>query len=1037
MKKKLALLLASAMALTPLSALNVSVSAAEVTKIYADVYGIEVEFSDVPRAVDIEALTLTKIDGEEDVSVDWTESNISGTKGTIVPEVGTLEVDEPYRLSFGTTEEEFMIKTIFFENFDDTSVFATQDISDTTPFEYTNDYGDIEISYGTKGAFVKDSKVWVTDGALKISGLDTFLDLTNTTLMADVEGYANYYNGGGFLGWTRRLDNVHVHMLSRAQDSNASAIGIKLSNGSFTAVKSDENGAITNAGTAENYPENADFTFGMIAKQSASKTDIVSTATDITGEESAVSSERAVALRTNKKSITAFVDGGVLPYSDNAVPETAGDYVLGATYMGRGIATFDNVRITAYTDDFEEITGDLDVVSFENDNYEKLVLTFNNRLRDLGPKVLENLQILKDGVDITSTTDITIDPQDDTKINIVPDGYNAGFTYSVVIPEGFGKGGLVTTEEITEDVEVTATLLEVGGFEFKPEGIEITFKDKVTGEEVDLTDITDDADLASVVVEIDDQNNGTFVVDAGATVTKDGTKLMVVPSTYAVNKTYKVTIPQGFGNNVTYLENEYSHSQKFERIPVEIEEIYGNEGRIDIKFTSPIDKNDPTLNTSGITVYEITKDATTGNDITSATPEATTSSVTAAGELHIEFTGMTLDKTYELYVPKTFGTDSVGLTQDIRKKFTLTTIAFENFDNDGSAFGGIATGLIKGSDSAINGGDNCGFVYGNYYNLISSNEIAQTENYTMEFDYGIYYGVAYKDKTYLNLYDIQNNTDSKNRSGQKLLFNKQGAPQSVWVSSEENYIALTLRENRSDMTQRNKEDSSGRNQSTKMYDSHVYNGDAVKKDDGTFHIYNYGEEFVGIQAGKELKTVSGQIVSASERTPSKARKIKIIKTGSHFKVYRENDNGTMQLLHDFQPNKMTKKTGHIEVGGDGVEVLSFDNIRFTTVKFEDADVVATDLSVTSNSGGNISGNFTIKNFADEQKDVRAIVAAYDANGSMLCAYLDANTYIGAGEGLENLTFDLANSTNATSIKLFLWEDTTNRAQIGVYDIPLA
>ncbi len=1013
MKKKLALLLATVMATTPLSALNVSVSAAEVEDIYADVYGIEVEFGAEPEEADIADLTLTKIDGEEAVAVAWAVGE-TGEKRTIVPGEN-LEADEAYRLSFGTTEKEFMVKTIFFEDFNDTSAFTTQDVSDTTPFEYTNAYGDIEVSYGTKGAFIKNSKVWVTNGALTVSNLDTYANLSDTTLMADVEGYAKTYIQGPLKRVSQ--DQVHIHMLSRAQAGNALASGVVLNRADFSTGITSDAGVFASKSASSTYPSeeqadtttNTNFDFGKMTQLTV---DTVTSADTIELE----TNKHNVALRTNGASVTAFADTESTTYANGEVATTAGDYVLGLTSEGRGIAVFDNVRITAYTEDTEEISGELTPLTLENSNYEKLVLTFDKRLRDLGPAAISAIQVLKDGTDITSQTTITLDTEDDTKLNIVPDTYNVGHTYSVVIPDAFGKGSLLTTQEHTLSVDVQATPIAVTGYEFKPEGIEITF-------DTDLTDLTDDADLSAVSVSIGDENCENFVADSSATVTKDGAVLKVVPSDYAVNKSYKVVIPVGFGSITTQVTQEYTLTELFEKISIEAKKVDGNEGLVEIEFTEPVDKDDPTLNLSGISVYEVTRGA--NGDYTTSAPKTITPTVTNDGKLLITFPSMEADKIYEVYVPQTFGTDTVGLTQDIRKKFTYTTFAYEDFD--GNSIGAVGGGLTTYTDR--DSANKRGYVSGNYYSLISNDEIAATENFTMEFDFQLFFYIKKLNSTYYT-----DKYDDTPRASHKLMFNKQGEPQTGWLSSEEDYLSILFREKRIGFSERVNKATA---QSGGTDIPYFVNGDAIKTN-GTVYVYHEGEAF---QDNMTFETKAGEIVETCQRPEQPARHFKIVKTGAHIVVYREDDNGVMAKLFEVTPSAGAPTKGLIEYGGDGNSIDTFDNISFKRFELvEDEDVVAADLAITTtgdiSAQSTLEGTYKIKNYSNSSKDVCAIVAGYDANGSMLCADLDATTSIAPGGEL-NLDFDLISLTGTTSIKLFLWENTTNRAQIGVYDFPIA
>ena len=356
MKKKLALLLAAVMCLQPLAALSISAEGeSAVEKVYADVYGVEIDFATADAATAAQSSIALAEMGGADVAVTPT---VTGTKVVVTPNGGaTLNVDTPYTLTIGGETKDFQIKTMFYEDFEDltydTPAEGCPGENISVSKDFSNNYGKylLTASDGSEdvgGAFVRkvngDTEIGVTNGAFAITEIDTFENLSDATLMADIKGYRKNRTTTGN---SMTLQNMpRFSMLSRAQITDGKAYTkasqALFKRNIFEVGTTDANAVYAMAADNENYVNpDGNYEFGLL-ESAGSFT--VSKDTAVNTE----SNERAIALRTNGKTITGFADAEPVTYTDASVETTAGDFVIGltTTKTQSTLTVIDNVRVT-------------------------------------------------------------------------------------------------------------------------------------------------------------------------------------------------------------------------------------------------------------------------------------------------------------------------------------------------------------------------------------------------------------------------------------------------------------------------------------------------------------------------------------------------------------------------------------------------------------------------------------------------------------------------------------------------------------------
>ncbi len=1037
MKKKLALLLAAVMSLQPLAAISIIAEGeSTVEKVYADVYGIEIDFTTAGDAEAAESsISLAEKEGGAAVAVTATVSTDVETKVVVTPDNSELlDVDTPYTLTIGDETKDFQIKTMFYEDFENltydtyTGALPGEDIVDTKSF--SNKYGNYSLTAGDGGAFVRkvngDTEVGVTNGAFAITDIDTFENLSDATFMADIKGYRK-----------NRLANavategqVNISVLSRSQTTGSTeytkASKLLLTYNSFevgtTNASAEYTTAVGNTGYVIPNDSDGNYGFGKLVNAGSL---VVSkdTAVDGTNE----STERAIALRTNGTTITGFADAEAVTHTDASVETTAGDFVIGLTNLNRGLAVIDNVRVTMYTEDLSPIPSGTITAPTLNGDTTKLTLDFNEELTGIGPVSLDTIIVKENETEVEKV--ITVDETDKSILNIVlTEGITADNNYTVIIPNGFGVGDLRVEEAagFTLQKDIAPTPMAITNKQLTPTSINITFDRNI--EEITTTEsgyIT----VYKKAIGADDSTY-TEIPYANITFTKEDDVLKIAPNAFAVDNTYKVVIAQGYGDTNYKVTAQTEYVVDFVQIEATPTEVTGNLGVVVVEFDQTIDTATPT---TGVEILN----TQTGEVM------STTATITTDGKLNVAFPTMEKGTEYEIFIPEGFGTEAVGTKKDFRKKFAQEIVASEDFE--GTTVGDTIPGAITAKTQAdrwdtsetpnhrgYKAGGTFVFSTNTTYNedgTVKELGTSDMENLTIEFKHQA-------------LYPIRDNTGSgstKKKYNEPFLydqfhFNKTNTSNYNWLYFMAGNLQLRDRNSGSDT-----------NYSNTALD-HERSGDAYRMSNGTLFVYNAGEAFSSAEesypfAGKVL-TTTGAEQTVSTTTPKDGNTIRIVKTGNTITVYVKNiSTGVFEQRIGPVTMASTQKKGSIEYVSAETGYYSLDDIEITAFKvYEETGIVAAAMSVTPTGGDwatatAAEGSITLVNYTAEDMNMAVVAVAYGENGEMLSAYYN-NTVPGLDAAQRsNVTFSLNNLGRKTkSVKVFVWDNTTNRAPMSVYEL---
>ena len=316
---------------------SVYASGNEVTNVYADVYGIEINFSSTVARSDYSDFSLT-CDGEN-VTCNLTRSG----KSLIVTPNENLQTDVIYTLFVCNVEKKFKIKTVFFEDFNN---IADADISSTVINQ--NSYGAYSVSAGDSGAFFKNGTVGITDGMLKITDTTNGYSLANSTVTADVKGYAIHTFNNGVLR-DPRVSSSRLCIYSRGSGDygKIDAVCGKFSNSNYMATITNENAIHTLAQTSA-YPQKDGVTNYAVGTMlgtidEANQTVTVSKDTLIQTE----SFQRNIGIRANNATMRAYADGEYVVLADSQIPVAEGNIVFTSE---KSVMVIDNIQVTVYED---------------------------------------------------------------------------------------------------------------------------------------------------------------------------------------------------------------------------------------------------------------------------------------------------------------------------------------------------------------------------------------------------------------------------------------------------------------------------------------------------------------------------------------------------------------------------------------------------------------------------------------------------------------------------------------------------------------
>lgn len=1066
MKKKLALLLAAAICIQPLAALSISAEGeSAVEKVYADVYGIEIDFTTAADATAAESsITLAEGNGGADVAVTAAVSTDVETKVVVTPDGGaTLDVDTPYTLTIGDETRDFQIKTMFYEDFEDltydtyTGTLPGEDIAVSKDF--TNNYGKYSLTAGDGGAFVRkvngDTEVGVTDGAFAITDIDTFENLSDATLMADVKGYGknSYKSDGtdalspGVLCKTIFLSRAYsttdggyekaAKALYQRGKTSVGMIETDLydfrSDTSGGEMSAEISGYVCIDGMDPNDPPLSSglWRYEHGKTQDYKNDDSLELAQKIiVGKDTPVTSpsnERKLALRTNGKTLTNYASGSPLVYaSDEIVIPQEGDdidFVIGLNEDSKGLAVIDNVRVTIYTEDLSPApSGTISEPVLDGDTT-KLTLDFSEELTGIGPVTLDTITVLEDGVEIDKN--ITVDETDKSILYIVPDGLAADKTYTVIVPQGFGVGDLRVEEATgyTLTKYIAPIPMAITDKALTPTSINITFDKDIS------TMTTTEEGFIRVYKKAIGADDGAYteIPYANITFTKEGSVLKIAPNTFEVENTYKVVVAQGYGDASVKITADTAEEYvvDFEKIELIPTKVSGNLGVVMVEFDQPLDAAIPT---TGVKIFN----AQTG-------AEQTATATIVNGILNIAFPTMEKNVDYEIFIGEGFGTNAVGTKKDFRKKFKQEIVASEDFEGE------TVGDTVPGAKTAVKQADRWdesptpnhrGYMSSGRFTFTTTttyNEdgtvktlgTEEMENLTIEFKHQSLFPIrdntAQNAKKYNQSYTFDllrfNYIDDNNyhyfyfNAGSALLWDKAANLQLA-------YGGLNYEKS----------------------------GDAYMMPDGSLFVYKNGEEFSSADPGYPsdmvVETAIHEIVTASGMDPKDGNSIRIVKTGNVISMFVKNES-TGAYVQKVAPTTMrsSQKKGAILYTPQGTNYFSFDDIEISAFMVYDETGITVAASSITPTGGDWStattatGELTLANYTNTDMDMAVVAVAYGANGKMLGAYYNDTVSGVAAGGRENVSFTLNNlGGEAVSVKVFVWDNTTNRSPMSVYEL---
>ena len=1084
MKKKLALLLAAVMCLQPLAALSISAEGeSAVEKVYADVYGVEIDFATADAATAAQSsISLAEKEGGAAVAVTATVSTDVETKVVVTPDNSELlDVDTPYTLTIGDETKDFQIKTMFYEDFEDLG--STYTVPTLTPEEiaggavvplpgediavskdFSNNYGKYSLTAGTGGAFVRkvggDTEVGVTDGAFAITDIDTFENLADATLMADIKGYGkNSYNSSGTSALSPGVLCKTI-FLSRAYsttDGGYEKAAKALYQRGKTSVgmietdlydfRSDTSGGEMSAEISgyvcidDMDPNDPPLSSGLWRYEHGktqdyrNDTSLTLAQKIIVGKDTPVTSpsnERKLALRTNGKTLTNYASGSPLVYaSDEIVIPQEGDdidFVIGLNEDSKGLAVIDNVRVTIYTEDLSPApTGTISEPVLDGDTT-KLTLDFNEELTGIGPVTLDTITVLEDGFEVDKT--ITVDETDKSILNIVPDGLAADKTYTVIIPQGFGVADLRVEEATGFSLEkyIAPIPMAITDKALTPTSINITFDKDISA----MTTTEDGYITVYTKVLGADDSTYTVIPYADITFTKEGNVLKIAPDTFAVDNTYKVVVAQGYGDTNTKITAETAEEYVVDFVKIELipTKVTGNLGLVMVEFDRPID--------SSITAANIAENVKIFNAQTGAQQTATPT--VANGILNVTFPTMEKNVEYEIFIGEGFGTNVVGTKKDFRKKFVQEIVASEDFEGEtvGATVPGAKSAVVQADRWDLSptpnhrghmGSARFAFTTSTTYNedgTVKTLGTEELENLTLEFKHQ-------------SLFPIRDNTASSAKK-----YNQGFTFDIIRVNmvNDNNYNWLYI--NGSSVLLRDKINGDTNLASGGL--NYEKSGDAYKMPDGTLFVYNQGEEFASADPNYPytglVKNTAGADVTASSMDPKDGNVIRIVKTGNVISMFVKSAT-TGEFVQKIAPTTMvsTQKKGSIIYTGNGTNWYSLDDIEISAFKvFEETGLTVAASTITPTGGDwttatEATGEITLANYTDGDKDMAVVAVAYGANGKMLGAYYNDTVSGVAAGGRENVSFSLANlGGEAVSVKVFVWDNTTNRAPMTVREL---
>lgn len=619
----------------------VAVQAETITDVYADLYGVRVQFGSNVSETEIGNLSLEC----DNIAVSATHS-ISGNVVTITPE-DTLELEKVYTLKIADTEKSFRIKTLFFENFDseENAVLDGEKI-------IGNAFGESKLFLGSGEGFIKDGTLAFTDSVFTV--LPDFEDVidekevNNLTFSADIKGYCkkSLNNKGTIINANVGLAQVLMNMNGSTADSANDSYTLKLGNGNINLGKTDSTGKYTSSGTMKYTSNQGKYGYSVLTNEG------VELGNDFTYETESM--QRNIAMRNVGGDVASIVDGEEYLSLNDA---NANKGFCSISADARTLAQIDNVRITYCTQRLKEPEeGEVKALSIDGD-YDKLSVKFDRSLD--GANDFSKVKVYADETSVDAT--FALNKDDDTILEIVPENYRAGVEYRIDIEKGFGTKFMQTAEGYTFTKTIEPLAIEVVNAELSLDGFLLEMN----------TNMSFVNDFSAIKVLEND-------VEITSHTSANGNTLVIVPSSLTLGNKYKVIIPEAFGDQNRYFKNEYAYEETLTKSDLNIEKISGGDGTLKIIFDDDISS-----------VTDFSKIQVLRNSEPVAIESKAEKNV-----LNIKIADFTSDTEYDLLIERGLETSEKILNKNVLKAFSLDTVAKEDFEDDDIASGINASGQI-------------------------------------------------------------------------------------------------------------------------------------------------------------------------------------------------------------------------------------------------------------------------------------------------------------------------------------------------------
>ncbi len=949
MKKRLAVCIAASLVMQ--AAVMPAALANGVKDLYADSFGVRVTFSGGITDADIAGYELEG-DGKSIASFAGTD----GDTVNIIPDE-ELKTDVIYTLKIAGETRQFKIKNLFFEDFDG---FADGKIA--ADISETNGYGKYALKLGESGeAFYKNGSLAFTDAVFSVTELENKINSGNVTVSADVEGYGKKYLNNKGSQMAANAGVVQVNMSTRGQsaDSANESYAVRWANTKGYIGKVDGSAKFTAAEYKSYSSESTKYDFSVLTNEAVTLGDDFTYSTE--------SAKRKAAIRADGNKITAFIDGeSFLTLSDDAYSD--GHIHLSADT--KTLAKIDNLRVTYCTEDVREPeVGEIKALGLDGD-FEKLKLSFDKSL--YGITDFSKITVTADGEPVNA--DISADADDEKVLNIVPEGYRSQVTYKVSVPSGFGTKTLYTAENFEFEKMVEPEYITVTETVMTLKGITVDFN----------RDITYINDFDSIKV----YENGTEI---SRTVSVSGSKLTVVPENMALENSYKIEIPKGFGNENIFLKDDYSYEETLEKTPLETVKIGGGDDFVYIDFDADLTG---VADFSGIKVYK--------EDIA----QNVTCSV-SKNRLTVKIADFEPDTEYELFVAKGLQTDTASLKSNILKKFQLRTVVTEDFENEvpGAGVSLGSKGNVKPQIIEYDEGKHGIISWGGAVSVIAP-EIVNAEDYVLTYDLSFYMASFNNDD---KKYDAPVPYDSWGYNSDRVNWTVNGYQ---FYLHRVGYTGQVVAD----------EKATAIGNPNRSYDAWQFGDAYYDENTDTYYRYKEGDRFPD-------KLIKDKGVEYSQRPTPPMYNIKWVKNNADMRVYR---NGT-EIMSNIIEGEPAYTTGYVVIRAAGTTMILLDNIVARKFEVKETDGVFCGALTAQNADGGelsaasaIKGGFMAKNYTGEAKPIVAAVVAYKANSLMQKVKVIDLGILEPGE-VRDVTYDLDGLADTKEVTAILWDSADNFA----------